>query len=427
MDQLEDALTRGQKPAAAVVERALSFVRQDVEDLLPTLQERAEAAVTNAAAMLAARGREEAKSLADLLTQQRRRIEQAEAGFDDRQTEIDFPEEQERRQRRADPQAWQERPERIERELETEPRRSRRATRSGQEPRACRPRLSLASHRLSAMTIEPPPRPRPRMAGSRQAYRAGRVASVIKELGARPGAADPDRHGPAHGASRPDGDGPAVRPMALFAYILGWAATTSPARLVDRDCPRTSPSCRRARYQLVPTGRCAVFVGDALPAPGSTPGRPAPTPTAAGSPRAGRQRRTSASSACCATHRRHDRRHAHRPRAPSHLRTASGETRAGSPARSARSPPCGPADAGGLEAPPRQFQALQRTGRPPALGRSARAAATRRPPSRPGLAEQVLGALHELLRGMATAEPALIQELGTATARSISTRACSPS
>lgn len=121
MDQLEDALTRGQKPSAAVVERVLSFVRQDVEDLLPTLQHRAETAVSKAAAMLADRGREEAKSLTDLLTQQRRRIQQTEASYDDRQTELDFKEELERRQRRADRRAWLERLERLERELKTEP------------------------------------------------------------------------------------------------------------------------------------------------------------------------------------------------------------------------------------------------------------------------------------------------------------------
>ena len=41
------------------------------------------------------------------------------------------------------------------------------------------------------------------------------------------------------------------------------------------------------------------------------------------------------------------------------------------------------------------------------------------------LAEQVLGALHELLRGLDAAEPALIRELARDAARSISTRACS--
>jgi hypothetical protein len=121
MDQLEDALTKGRKPAQGVVVRALSFVRHDVEDLLPTLQARAEAAVTKAAAMLAERGREEAQSLADLLTQQRQRIEQAEAGFNDPQLEIDFTDEQERRQRRADRAAWLKRLERIDQELATEP------------------------------------------------------------------------------------------------------------------------------------------------------------------------------------------------------------------------------------------------------------------------------------------------------------------
>jgi hypothetical protein len=121
MDQLEDALTKGRKPAQGVVDRALSFVHHDVVDLLPTLQERAAAAVTKAAALLTQRGQEEAKSLADLLAQQRQRIEQAEAGFNDPQLEIDFKEELERRQRRADPVSWLKRLERIDQELATEP------------------------------------------------------------------------------------------------------------------------------------------------------------------------------------------------------------------------------------------------------------------------------------------------------------------
>ena len=115
------SLPKGRKPAQGVVDRALSFVRHDVEDLLPTLQERAEAAVAKAAAMLAERGREEAQSLSQLLAQQRLRIQQAEAGFNDPQLEIDFTDEQERRQRRADRRAWLDRLERIDREFQTEP------------------------------------------------------------------------------------------------------------------------------------------------------------------------------------------------------------------------------------------------------------------------------------------------------------------
>jgi hypothetical protein len=43
------------------------------------------------------------------------------------------------------------------------------------------------------------------------------------------------------------------------------------------------------------------------------------------------------------------------------------------------------------------------------------------------LAEQVLGALHELLRGLDSAEPSLVRELWRRAIRIISTRGCSPS
>jgi ERCC4-related helicase len=134
LDQLEDALARSRRPSDAVLARALSFAQQDVIDLLPTLEQRSREAIEKAERQLAERGEQEASSLQELLERQRRRIEQAEANFDDRQRELFEAEEAERRQLRADRAHWLKRLERIDRELETEPAR----VRDGYQVRATR-------------------------------------------------------------------------------------------------------------------------------------------------------------------------------------------------------------------------------------------------------------------------------------------------
>ncbi|TVR81402.1 MAG: ATP-dependent helicase [Rhodospirillales bacterium] len=137
LDQLEAALTGGRRPSDAVVSRALSFARQDVADLLPALQERAEDAIAKAAKQLEERGLQEAASLEDLLHKQRQRISKAEAGFDDRQLELPGIAEAERRQKRADRMHWRHRLARIEQELVEEPARV------------------LASYQVRARRLEP--------------------------------------------------------------------------------------------------------------------------------------------------------------------------------------------------------------------------------------------------------------------------------
>lgn len=94
-------------------------------DLLPTLEQRSREAIEKAERQLAERGQQEAGSLQELLERQRRRIQQAEANFDDRQRELFEAEEAERRQLRADRAHWLKRLERTDRELETEPARVR--------------------------------------------------------------------------------------------------------------------------------------------------------------------------------------------------------------------------------------------------------------------------------------------------------------
>ena len=134
LDQLEHALANSRRPSDAVVDRALSFAQQDVQDLLPTLEERSREAIEKARRQLAEHGRQEAASLEELLELQRRRIEQADANFDDRQRELFQADEAERRQLRADRVHWLRRLERIDRELALEPAR----VRDGYQVRATR-------------------------------------------------------------------------------------------------------------------------------------------------------------------------------------------------------------------------------------------------------------------------------------------------
>jgi hypothetical protein len=137
LDQLEDALTGSRRPADAVVARALSLARHDVEDLLPALRERADNAIAKAAAQLEERGLQEAASLETLLEQQRRRIAKADEKFEDLQPFLPGIIDAEIRQKRADRAHWRRRLERIEQELEEEPARV------------------LASYEIRARRLEP--------------------------------------------------------------------------------------------------------------------------------------------------------------------------------------------------------------------------------------------------------------------------------
>jgi hypothetical protein len=226
LDQLEDALARSRRPSDAVVARALSFAQQDVIDLLPTLQQRSREAIEKAERQLAERGQQEASSLQELLERQRRRIEQAEANFDDRQRELFEAEEAERRQLRADRAHWLKRLERIDRELETDPPGSRRLPGSRNPARARRPRLSLAGHGVSAMAPDVQTINRdPELEWLDLIRPTGLVLSptVIKDRGLIP-----ERQTPADSAAFAaclSEEGPALpEPWRLFAEILGWDA-----------------------------------------------------------------------------------------------------------------------------------------------------------------------------------------------------------
>ncbi|MFW5642240.1 MAG: helicase-related protein, partial [Roseicyclus sp.] len=121
LDQLQDALMGGRRPHQGVVDRVLTYVRQDVTDLLPTLETEAAAAIDRAKVELAKRGEEESRSLRELLERQKKRIEEADRTFDDRQRELFEANEAERRQLQADRNHWRRRLERLEREIREEP------------------------------------------------------------------------------------------------------------------------------------------------------------------------------------------------------------------------------------------------------------------------------------------------------------------
>src|SRR5262249_18193705 len=74
---------------------------------------------------LAKRGEVEAKLLAELLDQQRKRIAKANAEFDPKQLQLPGIAEVERREREADRRHWQDRLERLEKKIQIEPQRIR--------------------------------------------------------------------------------------------------------------------------------------------------------------------------------------------------------------------------------------------------------------------------------------------------------------
>jgi hypothetical protein len=80
--------------------------------------------LTTVTAQLQKRGEEEARSLSDLLEQQRSRIAKAAKEFDPNQLTLDLVPE-ERREREADRRHWEGRLTRLERELRDEPKRLR--------------------------------------------------------------------------------------------------------------------------------------------------------------------------------------------------------------------------------------------------------------------------------------------------------------
>ena len=125
---LEEALTAQthQVPDRRIQERLLSAVGQDVEELLPQLEPRAQEVASKAQEKLEVRGEREARDLAEILERQRARVrkelERHEGEFE--QLALGFPDE-ERRQLETDMKSWRVRLEQFSRHLKEEPARIR--------------------------------------------------------------------------------------------------------------------------------------------------------------------------------------------------------------------------------------------------------------------------------------------------------------
>ncbi len=126
LERLEAALQDARAPGETIHRRLLESAARDVEDLLPQLEARAEAAAERAADQLRERGEREERQLREILEGQRRRVEAElrKHEGDGVQLAIEFSEE-ERRQRQADVASWRARLTQFDRDLDTEPARIR--------------------------------------------------------------------------------------------------------------------------------------------------------------------------------------------------------------------------------------------------------------------------------------------------------------
>ena len=114
----------GQYPISEQVQsRVAASAQQDIADLLPHLESRAEDLLERATSLLSQRGESESKGMIELLESQQGRIHEA-LGTEGLQLTLGFDED-EIRQYQADRRAWERRLEEIQKELVEEPRRIR--------------------------------------------------------------------------------------------------------------------------------------------------------------------------------------------------------------------------------------------------------------------------------------------------------------
>lgn len=121
IQKLEESFVhaRDRKVRDEVEDKLKSHAPQDVAELLPHLQKRAEAAAAKAKELLGKRGEKESKELRAIIENQRKRILKLQ-GEDSAQMTLGF-DERELRQRDAERKAWNKRLSDIERELDDEP------------------------------------------------------------------------------------------------------------------------------------------------------------------------------------------------------------------------------------------------------------------------------------------------------------------
>jgi hypothetical protein len=125
LNQLEEALRQARPAPKMAGARVQAMVERDIADLLPTLERLSDVRLAQVKVQLAKRGEAEARSLAELLEQQRKRIAKVSAEFDPNQLLLPVVGELERRERQADRRHWQTRLARLETEIRDEPARIR--------------------------------------------------------------------------------------------------------------------------------------------------------------------------------------------------------------------------------------------------------------------------------------------------------------
>ena len=126
LERLDAALQDARAPGETIHRRLLDTAARDVEDLLPQLEERAEAVARSATDRLRERGEREERQLRETLERQRRRVEAELNRHEAREVQIAIEfSEGEKRQREADVASWRTRLAQFDRDLETEPARVR--------------------------------------------------------------------------------------------------------------------------------------------------------------------------------------------------------------------------------------------------------------------------------------------------------------
>ena len=227
LNQLEEALRDARAAPTMAVARIQALVERDIADLVPALERIADERLAEVKVELAKRGEAEARSLAELLEQQRKRIAKANAEFDPNQLLLPGIADDERREREADRRHWQ---------SAARAARKRNPRRAGAHPRllrcscasagAGRPRLSLAGVRVTRMAAELKRDPDLEWLDHVQPVGLVVAPVLLKELGLAPSRqtqADTARRRRARSAMTIAS--PRLHdPWAFFEQVLGWEA-----------------------------------------------------------------------------------------------------------------------------------------------------------------------------------------------------------
>ncbi len=126
LERLEGALQSARGPNETIHGKLLDTTAQDIEDLLPQLEDRANGVTRSARDRLRARGEREEQQLRETLERQRQRVETELGKHEGRGTQLtlEFSEE-EKRQLHADIASWRVRLDQFDKDLKTEPARIR--------------------------------------------------------------------------------------------------------------------------------------------------------------------------------------------------------------------------------------------------------------------------------------------------------------